>query len=211
MQITTALRIFIANNVRLLCVSACQQGGEGSGCCIGGKKSKTGEMKVFKLYHREIMPFLLSVKVCSVGLLVKQGIRLHPRRLPQYRGALFVGNRRYSSAWYAAITLALSPERSDCILAPEVAYCGIWSPRQGRFVVRLMHKVRGVWTTPQWMRGPSSYNLELVYGCRLRRASSKPGALLQQQHLDGFCLLRPHQVPPPLAGFGAADILGARD
>ena len=83
------------------------------------------------------------------------------RLMPQYRGALFVGNRRYSSAWYAAITLALPPERSDCVLAPEVAYCGIWSPRRGRFVVRLMHKVRGVRTTPPWMRGPSSYNSEL--------------------------------------------------
>jgi len=72
MQITTVLLIFIANNVRLLCVSACQQGGDGSGCCTGGKKSKTGEIKVSKLYHREIMPFSLSVKVCSVGLLVKQ-------------------------------------------------------------------------------------------------------------------------------------------
>jgi len=90
------------------------------------------------------------------------------RLMPQYRGALFVGNRRYSSAWYAAITLALPPERSDCVVAPEVAYCVIRSPRRGRFVVRLMHKVRGVRTTPQWMRGPSSYN-------------SKPGGLLQQQ------------------------------
>ncbi len=103
------------------------------------------------------------------------------RLMPQSCSTLFIGNRRYSSAWYAAITLALHPERSDCVLAPDPAYCGIWSPRRGRGVVRLMHKVRGVRTTPQWMRGPSSYNSELIYGCRLRRASSKPGGLLQQQ------------------------------